>query len=339
MDDSAVHRRRDVRRYVRGRGCRGCNARSCHLGRRRPGRRPPGRRHRRHGGRTDTAAVEPAADSAPLDPRERGVLRNFLGYEFPPAPDTPTGPIDQAAVDILEVIWAGLELGGFDGGLVAGLGNTGDARLAWIMSDLLRFFVFGDIHDGSISAFQKLTGVRVADDPVAERSSWQSVTDHLIAWDLPAFPRYAEYKGRLLTLVEPRWQPFFDDPEPAIDWRLVSWGGVYIDDRELGDPRGCPRGCIPALDDPAVTDAAGGSWYPDDGHVFAVTINGEARAYPRHMMESPRDGQRHPRRAPHRHALLHAVRLGPGLLHRRRARRRGPPPSCARRAYCHGPTR
>ena len=233
----------------------------------------------------DTAAAEPAVDSAPLDPRERGVLRNFLGYEFPPAPDTPTGPIDQASVDILEVIWAGLELGGFDGGLVAGLGNTGDARLAWIMSDLLRFFVFGDIHDGSISAFQKLTGVRVADDPVAERSSWQSVTDHLIAWDLPAFPRYAEYKGRLLTLVEPRWQPFFDDPEPAIDWRLVSWGGVYIDDRELGDPRGCPRGCIPALDDPAVTDAAGGSWYPDDGLVFAVVINGEARAYPRHMME------------------------------------------------------
>ena len=233
----------------------------------------------------DTATAEPAADPAPLDPRERGVLRNFLGYEFPPAPAAPTGPIDQAAVDILEVIWAGLELGGFDGALVAGLGNTGDARLAWIMSDLLRFFYFGDIHDGSVSGFEKLTGVRVADDPVAERSSWQSVTDHLIAWDLPAFPRYAEYKGRLLTLVEPRWQPFFDDPDATIDWRFVSWGGVYIDDRELGDQLGCPRGCIPALDDPAVTDAAGGSWYSDDGIVFAVVINGEARAYPRHMME------------------------------------------------------
>ncbi len=65
----------------------------------------------------------------------------------------------------------------------------------------------------------------------------------------------------------------------------MSWGGVYIDDRELGDQRDCPRGCIPALDDPAVTDAAGGSWYSDDGIVFAVVINGEARAYPRHIME------------------------------------------------------
>ena len=234
---------------------------------------------------TATAAPEPTAEPALLDPRERGVLRNFLGYEFPPAPDTTTGPIDQAAVDILEVIWAGLELGGFDGGLVAALGNTGDARLAWIMSDLLRFFYFGDIHDGAVSGFQRLTGARLNDDPVAERSSWQSVTDHLIAWDLPAFDRYDDYKGRLFTLVEPRWQPFFDDPDADIDWRLVSWGGVRIDDRALGDPRGCPAGCIPALDDPAVTGAAGGSWYADDGLVFAVVINGEARAYPRHMME------------------------------------------------------
>ncbi len=177
---------------------------------------------------TDLPGTEATAGSDLLDPRERGALRNFLGYEFPPAPAAPTGPIDQAAVDILEVIWAGFEVGGFDGGLVAGLGNTGDARLGWIMSDLLRFFYFGDIRDGSISAFEKLTGVRVADDPVAERSSWQSVTDHLIAWDLPAFPRYAEYKERLLTLVEPRWQPFFDDPEAAIDWRLVSWVASQI---------------------------------------------------------------------------------------------------------------
>ena len=232
-----------------------------------------------------TGSVESDVDPAPLDPRERGALRNYLGYEFPAAPDTPTGPLDQTAVDNLEIIWAGLELGGFGGTTVAGLAQSGDARLAWIISDLLRFFYVGDIHDGAISAFEKLTGARVADDPVADLSRWQSVTDHLIAWDLPAFDRYAEYKGRLFTLVEPGWQPFFDDPGADIDWRLVSWGGVRIDDRELGDPNGCPRGCIPALDDPAVTDASGGSWYSDDGVVFAVVIGDEARAYPRHIME------------------------------------------------------
>ena len=233
----------------------------------------------------ETSAAESGQDADQLDPRERGVLRNYLGYEFPPAPDTPTGPLDQAVIDTLEIIWPGLELGGFSGATVASLADSDDARLAWIVSDLLRFFPYGDIHDGAVSAFERLTGVRLADDPVAARSRWQSVTDHLIAWDLPAFDGYVDYKHRLFLLVEPRWEPLFDDPDADIDWRLVSWGGVRIDDRELGDPNGCPAGCIPAIDDPAVTDAAGGSWYADDGIVFAVAIGDEARAYPRHIME------------------------------------------------------
>ncbi len=127
--------------------------------------------------------------------------------------------------------------------------------------------------------------MQLADDPVSLRSSWQSVTDHLIAWDLPAFDEYASFKGRMFTLVDPRWEVFFDDPGAEIDWRFVSWGGVLLDDRPLGDPNACPLGCIPALDDPTVTDATGGSWYPDDAIVFAVVIGDEARAYPRNIME------------------------------------------------------
>ncbi|MEX2424741.1 MAG: DUF3179 domain-containing (seleno)protein [Acidimicrobiia bacterium] len=34
-----------------------------------------------------------------------------------------------------------------------------------------------------------------------------------------------------------------------------------------------------------MTNAAAGAWYPDDGIVFGVTISGEARAYPKHIME------------------------------------------------------
>ena len=197
----------------------------------------------------------------------------------------PTGPIEGIYVDNLEIIWLGLELGGVAGHTVTSLADSQDPRLAWILSDLLRFFYTGDIHDAAVSSFERLTGVTLNDDPVADLSRWQSVTDHLIAWDLPAFDDYEEYKKRLFLRIEPRWQPLFADPDADIDWRLVSWGGVRIDDRELGDPRGCPTGCIPALDDPAVTDAAGGSWYSDDGLVFGVVIGDEARAYPRHIME------------------------------------------------------
>ncbi|WP_419930877.1 DUF3179 domain-containing (seleno)protein [Candidatus Poriferisodalis sp.] len=234
---------------------------------------------------SSAAAAGTSENTVVLDPREIGSLRNFLGYTFPPAPEVPTGPLSRAAQNDLNMVWSGLQRGGVSGDAIARLGQTDDPRLGWIVSDLLRFVPPGELTDGAISAFQSLTSVRLADDPVALRSPWQSVTDHLLAWDLPVFDGYAEYKERLFTLVEPGWQPFFDDPDAKIDWRIVSWGGVLIDNRDLGDPRLCPRGCIPALDNPGVTDAAGGSWYPDDGVVFAVVLGGEARAYPRHIME------------------------------------------------------
>ena len=230
----------------------------------------------------DDGPSEP--DGADLHPIERAALRNFRGYEFPAAPDVPAGPLGQTAAADLEIVWSALTTE-VDVAAVARLGESGDPRLGWILSDLLRFFYYGPVHEVAVAAFESLTGVSLADDPVADRSPWQSVTDHLFAWDLPAFDGYVDYKERLFTLVEPGWQPFFDDRDSSIDWRFVSWGGVRIDDRPLGDPQRCVRGCIPARDDPPVTDAAGGSWYPDDRIVFAVVINGEARAYPKNFME------------------------------------------------------
>ncbi len=234
---------------------------------------------------TPTVPAPPATESVLMDPRATGQLRNFLGYQFPPAPQVPTGPLSDSATNLLDDIWLSFKTGGTDSDMVSRLGQAGDARLGWILSDLLRFLRPGDIASEAVSAFEELTGARVADDPVALRSPWQSVTDHLIAWDLPVFDGYADYKGRLFTLFEPGWQPFFEDTDADIDWRLVSWGGVSIDGRDFGDPRPCPLGCIPALDDPGVTDAEGGEWYPDDGIVFAVVIGEQARAYPRHIME------------------------------------------------------
>ena len=92
-------------------------------------------------------------------------------------------------------------------------------------------------------------------------------------------------KSSLFTLVEPRWAPFFADTDAAIDWRWVSWGGVLIDDRPLGATDPCARGCIPALDDPALTDAAGGDWYPDDAIVFGIIEDDDVVALPKHIME------------------------------------------------------
>ena len=153
------------------------------------------------------------------------------------------------------------------------------------MSDLLRFAPDREGAEALVSAFEALTSTRVRDHPSFRDSPWLTITDHLIAWDLPAPPAYRERKGRLYAVLEPRWKPFFADPDAEIDWRLVSWGGVLIDDRPAGDPNPCPRSCIPALDDPALTDAAAGDWYPDDRLVFGVVVGDEAVAFPKNIME------------------------------------------------------
>ncbi len=202
------------------------------------------------------------------------------GATIPPAPETRPGPLDQAVVADLELVLG--DLGNFvDPDAITRLGESGDPRVAWLFSDLLRFAQRGHIGDTTTAAFETLTGAEVTAE-----LPWQQVTDWLIAWDLPAPPDYVDWKRRLFEFVEPAWAAFFDDADADIDWRWVSWGGVLIDDRPIDAVRRpCPEGCIPALNDPAVTEAAGGDWYPDDRFVFGVVVDGEARAYPKHQME------------------------------------------------------
>jgi hypothetical protein len=159
------------------------------------------------------------------------------------------------------------------------LGNSGDVRVAWLLSDLLRFVVGEDTRPRVISNALEVTQLSLQ-----PQDDWQRFTDHLIAWDVPAPPGYLAAKKRLYTLVEPAWEPLFDETSD-LDWRYVTWGGVLIDDRPFGDAERCSDSCIPAADNPETTEAAGGDWHPDERIVFGVEINGEARAYPKHIME------------------------------------------------------
>ena len=153
-----------------------------------------------------------------------------------------------------------------------------DPRVAWIMSDLLRITNPGELRDRVITAAERLTG-RVID----QSNPWGDLVDHLIAWDTPAPPNYLNYKRSIYILVGPSWEPLFAD-ESAVDWRLVSWGGVGIDNRPYNTTDD-ECSCIPAADNPPFAQAADTTWLDDDDVVFGVVINGEARAYPRQIME------------------------------------------------------
>lgn len=231
---------------------------------------------------TGEAAATNAADDA------SGGAARFRYPEAPAAPgaDAPSPTVVDEAVDrIADSLRDG---GSLDGGGVTLLAEHGDARHAWYVADLMRFFGAGDPDTTGpvlVEAFETLTGVILADDPDSEISVWLSSSNHLIAWDTPDYPGYREDKSGLFLLVEPAWEPFFADADADIDWRHLSWGGVRIDDRRFGDERRCEGGCIPALDDPAVTDADGGDWYPDDAVVFGIVENGEALAIPKNIAE------------------------------------------------------
>lgn len=205
--------------------------------------------------------------------------------ESPPAPDPPTGPNDAASAafdEIVDTIPTGL----LTPELLTEFTDASDIRHTWLISDLLRFAGPSPEATALLDGFESLTGVDARELVDDGASPWNAVTNLLIAWDTPEPPEYQRLKGGLFTIVEPAWAPFFDDAGATIDWRWVSWGGVFIDDRPLGDTGRCgARGCIPALDDPALVPADEGDYYPDDSIVFGVTEGDEAVAFPKNVME------------------------------------------------------
>ena len=207
------------------------------------------------------------------------------GWTFPPAPIAPEGPLEPGVGAALDTLVTSLLAGAFDDAALETIAASEDPRLGWFLSDLLRFMQGSTRQDALTDALRRLMGVDPRDDPTFAASPWRSVTDVLIAWDLPAWPGYREIKARIFVDVEPGWEAFFADKDAAIDWRHVSWGGVLIDDRPLGDTASCVRGCIPALDDPALTPATEGDWYPDERIVFGLAIGGDEVALPRNIME------------------------------------------------------
>ncbi|MQQ07000.1 DUF3179 domain-containing protein [Epibacterium sp. SM1979] len=157
------------------------------------------------------------------------------------------------------------------------IAQSKDPRVVWIIADLMRFTA-----NPELSAVLAETSANLLQIDTPQRNHWGVITDHLIAWDIPEPPGYLKAKRAIFTSVVPGWDKIFVKGE--IDWRHVSWGGVLIDDRayDTTDER-C--NCIPAADNPEVETAEEATWLKDSDVVFGIEVNGEARAYPRRIME------------------------------------------------------
>lgn len=193
----------------------------------------------------------------------------------------PAGPLSDELRNAIDTVFGdNLRSGSFGSpqvGALQRIADSKDVRVAWIVSDLMRF-----VSSPQLTAMLAATAGELMGREPNRLNPWGDVTDRLIAWDVPAPPDYLVVKRRIFSTVLSEWEPLF--AEGSIDWRHVSWGGVRIDDRPFGETD-APCNCIPAADNPKVSNVAGATWLSDDAVVFGIALNGEYRAYPRRIME------------------------------------------------------
>ena len=208
-------------------------------------------------------------------------LPDYVTETFGPRPDVPEGPLSPAMQFAVRVAFVdSVTLSVWDENqekALVELATSKDPRLAWIVSDLMRFVSSPHLNAKLSHLASELLGKRFDSG-----NDWGVVTDHLLAWDIPAPPDYLAVKRAIFTNLVPGWEKIF--VEGDIDWRLVSWGGVLIDDRAY-DTTDIACNCIPAADNPEVSSAEDATWLKDSDIVFGIEVNGAYRAYPRRIME------------------------------------------------------
>jgi len=210
-----------------------------------------------------------------------GDLPDYVIAEFGAPPPVPDGPLPDGLGDAIRTAFvdslAQPRWGKAQTVAMAEITASNDPRIAWLISDAMRFASSGPMTAALVEAAADLLKIEPP-----RGSPWEVVTNHLIAWDIPAPPDYLKVKRAIFTTVIPGWDRIF--VEGDIDWRQVSWGGVLIDDRAFGRTD-APCNCIPAADNPEVSTAAEATWLDDDAIVFGIEVNGDYRAYPRRIME------------------------------------------------------
>ena len=115
----------------------------------------------------------------------------------------------------------------------------------------------------------RLTESKAGGEHGYDLGAWQRAM-----WNAPEarHPRYAAFKGALYAFIDPRFSAYFDAVgEPLIRLDEIVWGGVRQDG-------------IPPLRSPAMLAADDVGYLQDDHIVFGISVNGDARAYPKRIL-------------------------------------------------------
>ncbi len=211
-------------------------------------------------------------------PRE---VPEYVIATFGAPPEVPDGAlpegVDAAIATILTDSFQQTSWDPADRAAFATIAATKDPRVVWLLVDMMRFTWAIRFDDALVETALAILDIEL--DTVQRRAE---ITDHMIAWDIPAYPGYLAHKRAIYTNYLDGTDALF--AEGDIAWQLVGWGGVDIDARPY-DTTDDICHCIPAIDNPKVSSAEDAEWLSDDAIVFGIAINGAARAYPRRIME------------------------------------------------------
>ncbi len=208
-------------------------------------------------------------------------LPDYVIEQFGTPPAIPQGPLsDDLLAAVGTIVAHSLEQSSWDPADMDAFNTviqSQDPRVAWLITDMMRFSWEPEFY-----AVLTDTALSLLDIDLQTLRHRGEITNHLMAWDMPAYDGYLDHKRTVFTNYVPGWERIFTEGD--IDWHLVSWGGVLIDDRPFGrSDEVC--NCIPAADNPRVSAATEAVWLDDDDTVFGIEVNGEYRAYPRQIME------------------------------------------------------
>ena len=131
--------------------------------------------------------------------------------------------------------------------------------------EVIRLTRSAEVSDALVRIMEQEIGAGLGHDLAA----WQREM-----WNAPEarHPRYAAFKSALYSLIDPRFSANFDTAgNTLIRLDEIVWGGVRQDG-------------IPPLRDPAMLAAEDAGYLEDDHIVFGLSVNGDARAYPKRIL-------------------------------------------------------
>jgi hypothetical protein len=154
--------------------------------------------------------------------QQASTLPDHVVQRFGQPPAIPGGPLSGQVRDAVRIVFmdaaaqsdwdarhkAALEL----------IASSADPRLAWTISDMMRFSWRKSFDDDLASAAARLLRIEIKTP-----RRWAEITDHLMAWDVPAYPGYLDTKRAIFTGFVPGWDRIFVEGDDRLEDGVMGW--------------------------------------------------------------------------------------------------------------------